>query len=404
MQALMSEIQTPTPSRVEISVIEARGGANSEVCGIVRCGIMKPGVTLCGGLTYCTVRQMYDEAGQVLTAAHPSTPVMLRGFKAHPKPGTVLMQVSSESHAEKYYNFMRDVFSVEGKRELYLQTLNQERVGNFYNRKPDHNNTMATDDVQVNIIVKAETFGSLQALLKQVYELPKLDGVRTIMKLTEVGSLSDMDMCLVGGGGGQKGCILVYGKAPDRCSFEPGIGTHVIRFDVLYHGIQAFKEALVGYLPKEKITRVMATAECLQVFKASQAGRNGNAGGMIVTTGQIVSDHLNFRVMRKMKKTDEVLTMVYEGQMKELRRFKELVPSVEQGLECGVIMFDEFSFKPGDILQQIETFDAPVDVDAKFATAVAKEEQARRRAMLEDEAASHSKQPLAEGQNVAGAA
>ena len=388
LQAALSEVSTPTPSRCEVSVLESKDvGDRNEVYGIVRCGELKPGMTLVSGLAYATVKEVFDETlKKQLTVATPGTPVMLHGFKALPKPGNILMQVSSLAHAEKFYHFMKDVYLVEGKREDFLRTQNAEAAGSIYTRKPDHNNMVVTDDHTVNLVMKADSFGGLQALLRQVYELPKIKGVRTCTKTTEVGPMRAYDTMFASQGSGHPSVILLFGKCADRSFGDPHSNTKVIQFDVLYHGIQMLKEALVGFLPPIKKERVTALAECQQVFKASQAGRNGNAGGFVVKSGALDASHVTFRVMRKPSKDAEP-ECVYDGQIKELRRFKELVATVEQGMECGVIMYDEFQFKAGDVLEQVEAYEEPRDVEAVFEEAYRTEEIMRQKAMFEDQAA-----------------
>ncbi|EKG07107.1 translation initiation factor IF-2, putative [Trypanosoma cruzi] len=402
LQAELCEISTPEPSRCEVTVIESRSSdVKNEVAGIVRCGKLKPGQVLVAGMTYGVVRKVMDNNGNILQEAGPSMPVIMQGFRVHPKPGVVLMQVSSESHAQKYYLFMKDVYKVEGRREDYLQLLNQEQHGMIYARKPDNNLVRTYSTKAFVLSCKAATFGMLQALMKTLYELPRLEGVSTEIKVTEVGGLKDYDIALIGSSG-QPGCILLYGESKDTNTLDVPNHVKVIRFNVLYHGIDALKETLVESLPKISKTRATAEAECIQVFRASQAGRNGNAGGMRVTRGSIIGSHLTFRVLRKSSRskltggdnspkkatgdeddTEDARTVVYEGQIKELRRFKEIVPSVEMGLECGVILHDEFQFRLGDILQQFEVYEEPRDVAEEYEAAERREKIMRETAALQ---------------------
>nr|CCC91433.1 putative translation initiation factor IF-2 [Trypanosoma congolense IL3000] len=410
LQAELCEISTPEPSRCEVTVIETNGmSSTSEVTGIVRCGKVRPGQVLVAGMTYGVVRKVMDEHGHIVQEAGPSKPVVLHGFRVHPKPGSVLMQVSSESHAQKFYHFMKEVYDTEGKREEYLQLLNQEQHGMMYARKPDNNLVRAYSTQAFVLSCKAATFGMLQALMKSIYELPRLEGVSTEIKVTEVGGLRDYDVALIGSSG-QPGCILLYGDCKDANTLDVPNHIKVIRFNVLYHGLEALKEAFVSALPKVTKVRVTAEAECLQVFRASQAGKNGNAGGMRVIKGTIIASHLTFRVLRKRPKVKddhdggeegndatikEGFAVAYEGQVKELRRFKDLVPSVEPGLECGVIMQDEFQFRTGDILQQYEVYDEPRDVAEEYEKAELREK------IMHDAAAAEASKEAAEVSEVA---
>ncbi|KPI89412.1 putative Translation initiation factor IF-2 [Leptomonas seymouri] len=413
LQAELSEVSAPTPSRAELYVLESRNLEVTEVAAVVRCGTVQPGQVLVSGTIYGTVKRILDDQGATLGSAGPSVPVILQGIRVPPKPGSILMQVSSEAHAEKFSYFMRDVYSVEGGRENYLQVLKQEQRGHIEGRKPDNNIVRAFSTKAFILGVKAATFGMLQALLKTIYELPRLEGVSLEVKVTEVGGLKDYDLALVGGAG-RPGCVLLFGDCKDSYGLDVPNHVSLVRFNVLYHGIEELKRILVDSLPKIEKTRVLATAECLQTFKASQAGRGGNAGGMKVTSGTLDASHLTCRVIRKhqsMKATlanalpgskggastngvneDEsvVREVVYEGQMKELRRFKDLVPTVETGLECGVVLFDDFSFRTGDVLEQYEVYEESRDVAEEFEAAERREKilrmQAEAQARMEAEA------------------
>ena len=108
----------------------------------------------------------------------------------------------------------------------------------------------------------------------------------------------------------------------------------------------------------------------------------------MITSGTLVADHLTFRLMRKEKKSDEGRVKVYEGQIKELRRFKDLVPSVELGMECGIILHDEFPFRTGDILEQVEEYEEPRNVEEEFEKATQRELAQRQQAQDDADAAS----------------
>ncbi|EPY22097.1 translation initiation factor IF-2 [Strigomonas culicis] len=397
LQAELCEISTPDLSRAELTVIESHRSTLNEVSAVVRCGHVRVGQVFVTGMIRGVVKKVLDEHGQPLAAAGPSTPVLLHGFAVHPRPGSVLMQVSSEPHAEKYCYFMKEVSLTEGGRENYLQILNQEQQGNLYNRKPDNNLVRSHSTKAFILSCRAATFGMLQAMMKMVYDLPRLEGISMEVKITEVGGLQDYDVALVGASG-QPACILLYGQCQSSNKLDVPNHVTVLQFDVLYHGIEMLKETLVRALPKVEKTRVVCTAECLQVFRASQAGREGNAGGMKVTRGTLVASHLTCRVQRKkrsstisiLQKRDlardaaEERELVYSGQIKELRRFKELVPSVEEGLECGVILHDTFSFKTGDILELYEVYEEERDVTAEYEAAEQRERALRNAASAQD--------------------
>lgn len=417
LQAELCEISSPDPCRAELTVLESKRQDVTEVAAIVRCGVVKVGQVMVAGLSYGVIKKIINDRGEIITEATPSTPVVVHGFKVDPKPGTILLQVSSEPHAQKFYRFMRDVYSTEGGREDYLQLMNQERQGHLWNRKPDNNLVRQFATKAFILICKAATFGMLQALMKSIYELPRLEGISMDIKVTEVGGLKDYDVVMAGGTG-QPACILLFGDSANTSKLDVPSHVRLIQFKVLYHGIEELKEAFVSSLPKIKRVRVLAAAECLETFRASQAGRGGNAAGMKVLTGTVEADYLHCRVLRKkghldtwvygakkagseekgvaaeMCNGDEELPydVVYDGQIKELRRFKELVPCVETGLECGVIMHDGFSFRKGDILEQTEIYEVERDVTEEYEAA------AKREIILQDVAQRQAASIVSEGE------
>lgn len=428
LQRELCEVSTPVPCRTELVVLESKRHTTTEVAAIVRCGVAKVGQVCVAGLSYGTIKKLINDNGEVITEAQPSTPVILHGLKVDPKPGSVLMQVSSDPHAQKFYLFMRDVYSTEGGREEYLQLMNQERQGNLYNRKPDNNLIRSFSTKPFILICKASTFGMLQALMRCIYALPRLEGVSLDIRLTEVGGLKDYDVVMAGGTG-QPACILVFGDSPNQTQLDIPSHVRLISFKVLYHGVEELKEALVASLPKVKRTRVLAAAECIETFRASQAGR-GNAAGMKVVRGNLEAAHLHCRVLRKRPEVTTTWTYntkaseaelpfgtgaqeeqqqdgsqvvqslpyeaVYDGQIKELRRFKDLVPVVETGLECGVVLHDDFIFQKGDILELVEPYEEERDVAEEYEAAEKREQLlrdvAQRQGEAEDfaESSSHS--------------
>lgn len=411
LQAAMSELVTPTPSRAEVLIIDSHlNSEQSSVAGIVRCGTLKPGMTLAAGLSYATVSAITDpNTKKPLASAGPSTPVLLSGFKLLPKPGNVLMQLGSLAHGENFHRLMSEVYKVEGKREAYLQYLSADARGQFYNRKPHHDMVQFHERTELYLVVKAATFGQLQALLALVYALPSLDEVHLVVRVTEVGGLTDHDVLMANN---QKKCaILIFGDAPDQNRVAVPSYIEVNRFKVVYHGIQWLKERMVALMPKLKKERIVAQAICKQTFRASQAG-SGNAAGMEVTAGTVLATALFVRVMRRPRGAKEreaaeqaggtgVVT-VYEGSISELRRFKDIVPSVESGLECGVILRD-FVWQEGDILQVVEFDDAVRDVDEVFYAAEQRDEELRQQAQR-TEAATAAAAPEGEGAAPAAAA
>ncbi len=258
--------------------------------------------------------------------------------------------------------------------------LGLEAAGQIFRRKSQHRERMIKN-VPFNIMVRAGTFGQLQALLSLIYGLPALDGVNLQVTFTEIGGLNNADIVKINTQ--QLGAVLIFGNVKDFNQIQLPSYLECYRFDVVYHGVNWLKAKLVSLLPKIQEERILAFAVCKEVFRASQAG-TGNAGGMGVRQGKLMGNAEVVRVMRKNREGE--LEPVYEGKIKELRRFKEIVPFVDQGLECGVILHNGFNFREGDILQQVEYYEVERDVEQEFTKAEEREAAARLQAQQEAEA------------------
>lgn len=210
---LESRVHTVGPRRgyggavVEQNSVASGSATGTEIAAVVRCGSVRVGQVFVSGLCWGTVRRVYGADATPLTQpAGPSTPVLLHGFRVPPKPGSVLLQVSSESHAEKFYHFMREVYHVEGNRESFLQLSLAEARGQPYQRKPDHNQVRCFATQPLVLICRAATFGMLQAMMKMIYALPRLDGVNLDVRVTEVGGCGTAMWWCVGGWGSAGVC------------------------------------------------------------------------------------------------------------------------------------------------------------------------------------------------------
>eukprot|EP00759_Apiculatamorpha_spiralis_P020953 PhF_6_TR26118/c0_g1_i1/m.36955/K02519/infB, MTIF2; translation initiation factor IF-2 len=383
LQAALSELQTPTPSRAEVSIIDSK---HKHVTGVVRCGTLKKGQVFVCGMVWGQVTKVLDENGKELKEAGPSTPVVIEGFLVPPKPGNILLEVASKEYASRFHSLMRQVYTAEGENENFLQTLNRESSGQIYNRK-NQNVLRAHDRLPLAVTIKAGTFGQLQAILRLIYDLPEVPG--TVLKIvqTEVSALCDTDIIQISSQQ-QPGVFILFGDVKDTTRLGLPDFIEVSRHDVVFHAIDFLKKKVVGLLPKKRIDVIHSNAVCRNVFKASQA-KGGNAGGFMVEKGKL---HLAAPKMRILRRGD----VVWEGNILQLRRFKENVSVVEEGLECGVVLEGSFTIEVGDILQEYSIEFEELDVDAIYKQAAMEQEEAKRRNMRAEEESFATEQPTPE--------
>ena len=366
LQSLMCELYTPTQARAEITIIESK---SKLVSGIVRCGTLRKGAWMVCGISFARVEKILDDRGREIDQARVSAPVAIEGFIVLPKPGNILLEVAGKHYANMFVALMRDVYGAEAQHEKYLQYLAADAQGKIYNRKP-LNRVQSNSTVAFGLLIKAGTFGQLQALLKLIYALPRIDSVELIIINAEVDALDDDDITNLSARQ-QPGGFILFGDVENKTHMAIPSHLGFTKHDVVFHAVNWIKEQIVEHIPKDRADVVHMEAVCKSTFAASQAGRGGNAGGCFVEKGKLHVAAKNIRLIRRGE-------TVWEGRIKELRRFKEKVSYVEEGLECGIVLDDGFAFEVGDRLQEYSIEWKEHDVDEIYQKAAAQEDEDRR--------------------------
>ena len=366
LQSVMCELYSPTESRAELTIIESNA---KHVSGIVRCGTLRRGMWVVCGISLAHIDKMLNEKGVEIFEASASAPVAIEGFIVLPKPGNVLMQVANKHFANQYVVLMRDVYGAEARHESFLQFLSADAQGQIYNRK-NENRLMTSSEVHYNLCIKAGTFGQLQALLKMIYALPEVKGTKLGIRVAEVDALDDNDIVQLNCKQ-QPGACLLFGNVENKTHMAIPTYLDFVQHDILFHAIDWIKEKVASQLPRERADAVHMEAVCKSTFPASQAGRGGNAGGFLIKKGRL---HLAAKSLRVLRQEETV----WEGKLKEIRRFKESVGYVDEGLECGVVLEDGFPFEVNDKLQEYSIEWKEHDVEEVYRRAAEEEEERRR--------------------------
>jgi translation initiation factor IF-2 len=194
------------------------------------------------------------------------------------------------------------------------------------------------------MVIKADTQGSAEAIAHAVGKLGN-EQIRAKVLLAGVGGITESDVTLAKASGAP---IMGFGVRANAKAREIAQRDQVALkyYDVIYDLIEEVKAAMAGQLGPELLENVVGRALVLDVF---QAGKTGKAAGLRVQEGYI-KKALRARVMR-----DDVI--IYNGSIATLRRFKDDVPEVKAGLECGITLADSSDVRAGDI---IETFEVEV--------------------------------------------
>ncbi len=336
MVSLVAEVEelTANPKAPAIgTVVEAQleVGRGPVASVIVQRGTLKRGDAIVAGPVAGRVRAMFDDAGQQVKEAGPSTPVLVMGWDDVPTAGDMFEVVKNERTARKMAEAKEDEIRAQ---ELVVPSAT-DRLGMLIEqlRTQDHS--------ELRIIVKADTHGSLEAIRESVSKISREDGYVTIVH-SAVGGISANDVTLA-----EAAEAVIYGfnARPDAAaraaSKEAAIDIRT--FSIIYELLDDVESLLVGELAPEEVENFLGVAEVRQVFRAP---RLGAVAGSYVTEGSI-NRNARARLVR-----DGVV--VYDGTIVSLRRFKDDVQTVATGFECGIGLANFRDIKEGDTIESYE--------------------------------------------------
>ena len=310
-------------------VIESRldKGRGPVASVLVREGTLHKGDVVLCGLEYGRVRSLRNEKGQNLDEAGPSFPVEIFGLSGVPDAGDEVTVVRDEKKAREVALFRQGKF-----RELKIAKQQKAKLENMFK------DNQASE---LNVVLKADTQGSVEAISDALYKLAT-DEVKVNIIGSGVGGITETDATLATASSAIIVGFNVRADAPARRVIETeGVDLHY--YSVIYDLIDDVKKAMSGLLKAEVQQRIIGMAEVRDVFKHPKFG---SIAGCMVTEGT-VKRSAPIRVLR-----DNVV--IYEGELDSLRRFKDDVSEVKNGNECGICVKNYQDVRVGD---QIEVFE-----------------------------------------------
>lgn len=313
-------------------VIESRldKGRGAVATVLVQEGELKKGDLVLCGFEYGRVKAMKDENGKDISKAGPSIPVEILGLSGVPVAGDEATVVKDERKAREVAN------ARQGKhREVKLARQQKAKLENMFA------NMEAGDVSEVNIVLKTDVQGSLEAITDALVNL-STDEVKVNIVGSGVGGLTETDGSLAQASNAIVVGFNVRADAAGRRFMEKE-GIDLRYYSVIYDLIDEVKQAMSGKLAPEFKQEIIGLAEVRDVFKSPKIGA---IAGCMVTEG-IVKRNNPIRVLR-----DNVV--IYEGELESLRRFKDDVQDVRNGMECGIGVKNYNDVKVGD---QIEVFE-----------------------------------------------
>ncbi|MGO1602289.1 MAG: translation initiation factor IF-2 [Halomonas sp.] len=313
-------------------VIESRldKGRGPVATVLVQNGTLKKGDIVLAGLHYGRVRALTNELAQQVNAVGPAMPVEIQGLGGTPDAGDDFMVVADEKKAREVANFRQGKY-----REVRLARQQKAKLENMFSQ-------MGQDEVaKVNVVLKVDVQGSLEAIKSALEEL-STDEVEVAVVSSGVGGITGTDANLALA---SEAIVVGFNVRADAAAREiiEREGLDLRYYSVIYQLIDEVKQAMSGMLAPEWKEEIVGIAEVRDVFRAPKIGA---IAGCMVIEGNV---HRNkkIRVLR-----DDVV--IYEGELESLRRFKDDVQEVRNGMECGIGVKNYNDVQVGD---KIEVFD-----------------------------------------------
>ena len=293
---------------------------------LVQNGTLRAGNCIVVGTACGRVRALLSDAGERLKAAEPSTPVEVLGLSEVPSPGEYFEVVKNE----------KEMKAIVAERQ------EKERDKRLDAMLPAHirreSGSAEGDIPQLNLIIKADTYGSAEAVSQSIAQFESKEILTKIIHVG-VGDISEADVMLASASGA---IILGFGVKEDNNAIVAADKEQVVikKYDIIYQILEDIEKTMISLLSPETKEVVVGKAEVRQVFTI---GKTIKIAGCYVTEGKI--NRSNKAVLKRNGKE------IFSGSIDQLKRFKDDVKEVAQGYECGISLVKFNDIEEGDILE-----------------------------------------------------
>jgi translation initiation factor IF-2 len=334
--AEISELTANPTGRAKGIVLEAELdiGRGPVATVLVDKGTLNVGDPMVAGAAWGRVRALINDRGEQVKSAGPSTPVQVLGLSAVPNAGDEFRVAPDDRTA-------RTVAESREQRQRLLSQRADARVQRGVKLEDIFSQIQAGEVARLNLIIKADVHGSLEAVTESLRKLER-DDVKPSFVHRGVGAITENDISLAAA---TNATIIGFNVRPDRKVRDAAEAETVeIRtYEIIYKLIEDIDKAMKGLLAPEFEEVVTGEAEVRELFRAPKVGA---VAGCFVRSG-VVTRGSKVRFLR-----DGVI--IWKGAINTLRRFKDDVKEVREGFECGISLTDFQDLKQGDI---IETYD-----------------------------------------------
>ena len=332
LQAELLELRANPDRPAEGTVIEAKldKGKGPLATVLVTRGTLRAGDVLVVGTQSGRVRAMLDDKGRQVKEAPPSLPVEVLGIGGVPHAGDMLTVVENEQRAREVAAYRQEKAT---ERRTATAPASLDTMFSALAAK--------ANVIEYPVVVKADVQGSAEAIVNALHKISN-EEIKVRVLNSGVGAITESDVTLAHSAGAP---IIGFNVRPNAKAREM-VERHKVRmkyFDVIYHLTDDIRQEMAGQWGPEAIETVVGRAEVKEVFPA---GKKDKAAGLLVLEG-FIRKGINARLTR-------ADVIVSQTTIASLRRFKDDVPEVRAGLECGVVLADTNDVKPGDQLEVYE--------------------------------------------------
>ena len=329
LEAEMLDLKANPNRRASGAIIESSldKGRGYLATVLVQNGSMRVGDVMLSGCYTGRVKAMFNERGQKVEVAGPSTPVSVLGLNGAPTAGETFNIMADEKEAKDIANKREQLIRIQGiktQKHMTLEEIGRRiAIGNFK---------------ELNVIVKGDVDGSIEALSDSIIKL-STEEVRVNVIHKAVGAISESDILLAAA----SDAIIIGFQVrpmPSARKLAEKEEIEIRLYSVIYDCINELKSGIEGMLEPEQKEVVTATAEVQETFKISKVG---TIAGCIVREGKLQRT-AKVRVIR-----DGIV--VYTGELGSLKRFKDDVKEVVHGMDCGLNIQGYNDIKVGDVVE-----------------------------------------------------
>ncbi|MEQ8553551.1 MAG: translation initiation factor IF-2 [Cyclobacteriaceae bacterium] len=313
---------------VEATLDKGRGYVTTLM---VQAGVMKMGDVVLAGPHFGKVKAMFDHRGKRIDVAGPSTPVQMLGLDGAPQAGDRFNVMESDREAREIATKREQILreqSIRTKKHITLDEIGRRlAIGSFK---------------ELNVIIKGDVDGSIEALADSMLKL-STNEIQVNIIHKAVGQISESDVLLASA---SDAVIVGFQVRPSNSARKLAETEEIeIRlYSIIYDAINDVKDAMEGLLEPTSEEVITGNIEVREVYKITKVG---TVAGCYVTDGTVKRSN-QVRLIR-----DGIV--VYEGEINQLKRFKEDVNEVKNGFECGVSIKNFNDIKVGDIIEGFET-------------------------------------------------